>query len=1018
MVVKPSAYDSVGKPPRQAKKNLLGGLAGRLKRNGVRKESSSRADEVSFDGSLSYNGAGPSHTAISESPFDERSAQPSSRHGPEKIASEVFADDRQDESESRLAASASQTTSSRPAPRAAPNKAAAKSAKPKQTLVITSRKALYDPEVRAEVTRLYNLIHRVNSGPSAATGGKPMYASTSVAKSNRRYGTKPSKKLRSSFLDDETFEDDSFGKRPPRKLRVIKCPLADKGGNPFDKEELSSIGSVLGSSKVASRMTPPSRLSSSVLRCLGVESDPSNANHKSLAQQPEEESGVRVSSEEAPLVEAPPDPSPAFCGLFNLGSPTAKADASPHQQPGATPVPDNAAVAAETSQPASVESKKSVTFLPCLWSLFEDEPKETLTRLTMPGSVDDVGTAPSQATRSQLSRQGPSYDDIEQREENFLAEQRRDDMSVSSAKRVHVEERQEWNLDVITDKQDGTSELRDVAERLRSEAVSTPEIRSDTCSSKQRDRPPEQGTAVGRQNDRIPQPTSSTSPRGSFSWFRRHKKPAASKSKKTGASSIIYLNAPREGENEDRSEEECDVQQEAHCPPVNKCSTVERESDDDHVPTPSGSNERSSIVMESETSKESGDVVTEPEAPSLTPPVFQKVGCGEPETTSTSDKSKRRHSFKRTPSLISVKSLRTLVSTTSGCGSSVAEVSHREDATGREDTMAMGTKTSKDASRLAESSTCQVEKNDCDQNATSNQEKGVPEGVESNQSYLLGYLLAQHAFQREGEAGSKNVKDRKDLNPEEGMTLSDIMHLLQKHHTSRLSKDYLTYILAEFARHACTVDRAALQKGYVERLSKRPAALQAGAEDAVVAPDSLAEETATVSAPAKGVGEAPVTSFSQESSSYRASKADAASGSCTSDVASVTNTELGDADDIEHENQPSTTRWSCFRLGSCCGPVSQANSMTNEDLDDIAAAVETTIDALRGDAAEDSSVGSSDGHSHNDASEHDMGSWFDFLDGKEESYYSSSEFVDEDAEAVSVASEDVMHPSSTLSQCY
>jgi hypothetical protein len=247
------------------------------------------------------------------------------------------------------------------------------------------------------------------------------------------------------------------------------------------------------------------------------------------------------------------------------------------------------------------------------------------------------------------------------------------------------------------------------------------------------------------------------------------------------------------------------------------------------------------------------------------------------------------------------------------------------------------------------------------------------------------------------------------------MTLSEIKYLLQKHHTSRLSKDYLTYILAEFARHACTVDRAALQKGYVERLSKRPAALKVGSGDV-----NIAEKHATVSAPAEGVAEVPVTSFSQESSSYRASRAAAHSESCTSDAASATNTELGDADELEPVHQPPTTRWSCFRLGSCFGPISHANSMTNEDLDDIAEAVETTIDALRGDAAEESSVGSSDGLSHNEASEQDMGAWFDFLDGKEESYYSSGEFVDEDvdAEAVSVASEDVMHPSSTLSRCY
>lgn len=1016
MVVKPSAYDSVGKPPRQTKKNLLGGLAGRLKRNGARKESFSRADEASFDASLSYYDAGPNGTAVSEPPFDEKTGQRASGRSPDTTPSEGFADDRQDESESRIAAASAPrretpavpyTTSSRPAPRAGPNKAAEKSATPKQALVITSRKALYDPEVRAEVTRLYNLIHKVNSGPSTGTGGKPMYASTSVAKSNRRYGTKPSsKKVRSSFLAGESFEDDSLGKRPPRKLRVIKCPLADKGGNPFDKEELSSIGSVLGSSKGASRMSPPpSRLSSSLLRCLGVDSDPSNANHKSLARQPEEDSGVRVSSEEGPLVDATPDPSPAFCGLFNLGSSPATEDASP--QPGVTLVPDVAAATTEESKPTSTEPKKSVSFLPCFWSLLDNEPKEPLGSLARPDSIEDVGTGTSQA-RSQQSQQDQSYEDAEQREESFLTEQSRDDMSRSTAKGVKIEVRQECDLEVVADWQDGTSACRDVADSPSSEPASAvAEIGHN---------PREPKTTVARQNDGGHQPKSSTSPRGSFSWFRRNKKSAASKSMKSGTSSVIYLNAPREAENEDRSEKDRDEQQDTHCPQVNKYA-MESKSDLALTLPPSSSYDRSSIVLESETIDKSGEVVLE-SAPSPTPAPVLESRCNDAVTPKVNQKTRSRSSFKRTPSLISVKSLRTLVSTTSGCGSSVAEALAREEADGRDETIYA--KASMDGSRLAERSTCL----DDHERAATNQGKRESEGIESNQSYLLGYLLAQLAFQREGDrsgsAESKTEIDRKDLKPEEGMTLSEIMQLLQKHHTSRLSTDYLTYILAEFARHACTVDRAALQKGYVERLGKRPAALQAEARDAIVAPNGLAEGKSTGSASVESVGEVPVTSFSQESSSYRASKAAAASGSCTSDVASVTNTELGESDDPEHENGPSTTRWSCFRLGSCFGPVSHANSMTNDELDDIAEAVETTIDALRGDPADDCSVGTSDGHSHNEASDHDIGTWFDFLDGKEESYYSSGEFVDEDvdAEAVSVASEDLMHPSSTLSQCY
>jgi hypothetical protein len=94
--------------------------------------------------------------------------------------------------------------------------------------------------------------------------------------------------------------------------------------------------------------------------------------------------------------------------------------------------------------------------------------------------------------------------------------------------------------------------------------------------------------------------------------------------------------------------------------------------------------------------------------------------------------------------------------------------------------------------------------------------------------------------------------------------------------------------------------------------------------------------------------------------------------------------------------------------------------VTDEDFVIIADAVETTIEALRGDDAEGSSAGSSDVHSQNDVSENDVGTWFSFLDGKEESFYSSGEEVDEDQdfEEVSVASDEAMERTHTLSQCY
>jgi hypothetical protein len=83
--------------------------------------------------------------------------------------------------------------------------------------------------------------------------------------------------------------------------------------------------------------------------------------------------------------------------------------------------------------------------------------------------------------------------------------------------------------------------------------------------------------------------------------------------------------------------------------------------------------------------------------------------------------------------------------------------------------------------------------------------------------------------------------------------------------------------------------------------------------------------------------------------------------------------------------------------------------------------VETTIEALREDA-EGSSTGSSEAHSQFDPYENDVGAWFSFLDGKEESFYSSVDEGDDDHEIedASLESNEVMEGTRKvpLAQCY
>jgi hypothetical protein len=382
--------------------------------------------------------------------------------------------------------------------------------------------------------------------------------------------------------------------------------------------------------------------------------------------------------------------------------------------------------------------------------------------------------------------------------------------------------------------------------------------------------------------------------------------------------------------------------------------------------------------------------------------------------------SRRSTSIKRTPSLISVKSMRTLVSTTSGCDSDNAQACRNDSSNKTKDKVRA--KTSSRHSSIVEPATGAGKVNV----EPAKQGEKVSANHSSHESYLLGFLLAQLAFHKESEVHDKlqsnGLNDERVLDLKDGMTLSEIMLHVQDHHAPRLSKGYLTYILKEFARHACTVDRTALQKGYAERLCKRPAALPSEAGvDATLPPDLWSATTSAIKDAAnpsiddiseemRQVSDLQVASSSIESSPTQASEEITASGSCVSDDESGMKLVVR----VHSNSQPakaSTHRWSWLgRDYTCCGPVSHANVGTGEDFEVIADAVEATIEALREDDAEGSSTGSSEVHWQDDAYEDGVGAWFSFLDGKEESYYSSVDEGDEyqEIEEASLTSDEGM----------
>jgi len=96
------------------------------------------------------------------------------------------------------------------------------------------------------------------------------------------------------------------------------------------------------------------------------------------------------------------------------------------------------------------------------------------------------------------------------------------------------------------------------------------------------------------------------------------------------------------------------------------------------------------------------------------------------------------------------------------------------------------------------------------------------------ESYLLGYFVAQLAFQsRSSKEFLSTEESQKPLGPLSSTSLLDIFSLIKNQAAPRIEKGYLTHIIKAFAEKACSVDREALRKGYLECLSEKPRSIAA-----------------------------------------------------------------------------------------------------------------------------------------------------------------------------------------------
>ena len=295
---------------------------------------------------------------------------------------------------------------------------------------------------------------------------------------------------------------------------------------------------------------------------------------------------------------------------------------------------------------------------------------------------------------------------------------------------------------------------------------------------------------------------------------------------------------------------------------------------------------------------------------------------------------------------------------------------------------------------------------------------------DANESYLLGYLLAQLAFQREVVALSDKQESDRGLKlvPTEGASLKEVAELLKAQTAPRLGKGYLTYILAEFSKRASTVDREALQRGYLQRLANRP--------------DLILPSAADEQNPVTGTGRGRKNNSNDESRGGKEVSMEVSSsqksngGSNTAkefqfqSVSIQSKEKFGSLktksmNSFEHAHDHESTERESFdkdleskassfndlrmhasnegeEFNTFCGACSSffcKKEMTVEDeFEMLVMSVERSLEPLRTDnneEAEDISVESSYGSATDDGEYSDMEEWIDFLVGKEkESFYS------------------------------
>lgn len=950
MVVKTG--QDLGKPPKPPKK-LFGGLASRILRG------KSPKDEDS--------------SSLSNYPDD------SERHSSSRGLS--FAEERQDEDDARRGEEPSN---------AASHTSKSNSQSRRQQLR-SNKKAFKDPEVRAEVTKLYNLIHQVShNDANGTTDGKlPVRKPGKASKFDEmleKYG---------DYLVDES------GGKITRNPRVMKCPLVEKSGHSTTEQKPQVENTFL-----ADHSWFTWYIQSSTLR----DSAPTRTASRNDGEEHErsiDENAVR-----------------AVSGLLTSPSSTANQPSLEYRS--------------ETGKQVDKEFQVETT------AGFVDSVNAANVSLVSPRSAED-DTSTLENTTFLAKILGCIGDAFQHSLSSPELE-----TPVTSAQ-VEVEQLQ-GQLKLI---EEGEAVGED--QNIECESTTVAIVESNVChsvkpvtddvSSQCKVAPSESAVVLPNEFAVTPTGRARTGSLGSLFRFRRSKRKSKSRTnsregktdKLVGAKKLDKIAAPRYlAKREESSEVKCKIDSSNSDQQTNsgeeKPSLVERQKNDSQNNDVHKNNEDCVASSEKLTGKtlssHSTDQNLRHEKSSATVDTSTQPATGE----SINNTLSRCPSIKialSTESRASNASKNSRVSKNSIQNESL--LSQLNTTTDKADSTGCPHGVSPTVAGEAPSNTVHT---------TSQERNPASPSNDAEQSYLLGYLLAQLTFQGEtdkrGKAGSQDkdvtlpeTKSQKHIPmPKEGTSLSDILRQLQAHHSPRLARGYLAYILAEFARHACSVDRAALQKGYVERLYQRPPAIAADSDriGEVRRPSSHGKDTTTdchdpinanpptdqpLAANAVSMGDA-VVSRAKSCSSTRSglskvSRADTASSEkieegdkskLSLEAAPTHGMDLGSSKSSGIET-PGPASYSLFGRGcSCFGGVQQVDS---EELDTLTTAVENSIATLRDDERDedrdDSSSGSSIDHSEHDEAEgalafSDIESWFDFLEGHE-TYDSSSEDEEE-----------------------